>query len=79
MKTISICIGSACHLKGSYTIIEQFKNEIAAKKIDNIELKAAFCMGECTKAVSVKFGDSPAVAVSPDNAIELFNNFLLKP
>ena len=29
MKNISICVGSSCHLKGSYKIIELAKDYIA--------------------------------------------------
>lgn len=79
MKTINICIGSACHLKGSYTVIEKFKSKIAEYKLEQqVELKAAFCMGECTKAVSVKFGDGEVVAVSPENAGEMFDKYIRK-
>ena len=79
MKTINICIGSACHLKGSYTVIEKFKNKIAEHKLEQqVELKAAFCMGECTKAVSVKFGNQGVVAVSPENAEEMFDKYINK-
>lgn len=73
METISICIGSACHLKGSYRIIEIFKELITKHNLEKkIELKAAFCMGECTSAVSVKFGENKVIAVSPETAEEIF-------
>ena len=45
MKTINVCIGSACHLKGSYDVIEEFKKKIDECSLQGeVELKAAFCM-----------------------------------
>ena len=36
---IQICVGSSCHLKGSYEIIQIFKKEIADRKLeDKIEV-----------------------------------------
>jgi NADH:ubiquinone oxidoreductase subunit E len=60
MTTIQVCIGSACHLKGSYSVINKLQSVIKEKKIDDqIVIKAAFCLGECTKAVSIKVNDKP--------------------
>ncbi|WP_069997512.1 (2Fe-2S) ferredoxin domain-containing protein [Cellulosilyticum sp. I15G10I2] len=73
MKTIKICIGSACHLKGSYQVIEIFKALIKEHQLENIiELHAAFCIGRCTGAVSVARWDDKILSVSKDNAREIF-------
>ena len=38
---ISVCVGSSCHLKGSYDIIEAFKSALAVNNLaDKITLKA---------------------------------------
>ena len=53
--TITICIGSSCHLKGSREVVETLQREIAAHKLeDRINLTGAFCMGNCVNGVSVK-------------------------
>lgn len=73
MKVIEICIGSACHLKGSYDVIENFKELIKSKNLeDKIELKAAFCLGHCTEAVSVTRWDGEIISVSRDHIEEIF-------
>ena len=55
MKNISICVGSSCHLKGSYKIIELAKDYIANHNIgDKVNLGAAFCLGRCTDGVTMK-------------------------
>jgi NADH:ubiquinone oxidoreductase subunit E len=79
MKTIKICIGSACHLKGSYEVIEIFQYEIREHQLENkIELNAAFCLGECTKGVSVQIDDKSIISVSPENAKEIFEEHILR-
>ena len=55
IMTIQICIGSACHLRGSYDVIEKLKSLIAADNMeDKITLKASFCLGRCGEFVTVK-------------------------
>lgn len=78
MKTLKVCIGSACHLKGSYDVIEIFQQLIKDNKIENkIELKAAFCLGKCTQAVSVQRWDGEIISVSKENAFDIFKNKIM--
>lgn len=70
---IYICVGSSCHLKGSYDIIQLMKDAIAEHQLEEkVNLSAAFCLGRCTDGVSVKIDDDVICGVSKDN----FNNFL---
>ena len=74
MKTVSVCIGSACHLKGSYDVISKIKEYI--EKNNEVILKAAFCTGECTKAVSVIIDEGPVISVNSDTAYEFCKKYL---
>ncbi|SJZ44619.1 NAD(P)H-dependent oxidoreductase subunit E [Garciella nitratireducens] len=68
MSVIQVCIGSACHLKGSYQIIKKFQQEITKRGLEGkIELKGAFCLGHCTQGVSIKIDDQPIISVSEDS------------
>ena len=59
MITINVCVGSACHLKGSYKVIEALERLIEGYEVkDKVELKGAFCLGNCTEGVSVKVDDN---------------------
>lgn len=79
MKKVNICIGSACHLKGSYEVIEIFQAKIKEHNLENkVELNAAFCLGQCTKAVSVKIDDQEVISVSPENAEAMFEKYILR-
>jgi NADH:ubiquinone oxidoreductase subunit E len=74
MKSIKVCIGSACHIKGSYDVIEIFKEEIEKNNLQNdIELCASFCLGNCKDAVSVMRWDKEIFSVSKENAKEVFH------
>lgn len=78
MKVLKVCIGSACHLKGSYDVIEEFKKLIKKNNLENqIELKAAFCLGHCTEAVSVECWDGKILSVSKENIEKIFNDEIL--
>lgn len=74
MVTVNVCIGSACHLKGSYNVINKLQSIIAERGLeDKVVVKAAFCLGECTKAVSVKVDDGPINSVNEGNVEEFFD------
>ncbi|SFB12529.1 (2Fe-2S) ferredoxin domain-containing protein [Clostridium frigidicarnis] len=78
MKTLKVCIGSSCHLKGSYDVIEEFKKMIEKNNLgDKVELKAAFCLGNCTEAVSVQRWDGKILSVSKDNIDEVFEKYIV--
>ena len=58
MKDIFVCVGSACHLKGSYDVIEAIKCWVEEHNLKlDVTVKASFCLGHCTSAVSVKIDD----------------------
>lgn len=75
---IQVCIGSACHLKGAYNVINSLQQLINEKSLeDRITLKAAFCLGQCTDAVSVKIDDKPVLSVSDSTVGQFFDKFVL--
>ncbi|MDA3734195.1 (2Fe-2S) ferredoxin domain-containing protein [Niameybacter massiliensis] len=75
MKTISICIGSACHVKGSYEVIEVLKKLIVEQSLQSeLEITAAFCLKNCVDAVSVKRWDGKVLSVSRENVSQIFQD-----
>ena len=70
---IKVCVGSSCHLKGSYDVIEKFKEII--KKYDaeeQVDLQASFCLGHCSEGVTAKADNKFLFNVNVDNAEEIF-------
>mgnify|MGYP000613003598 FL=1 len=78
MKTISVCVGSSCHLKGSYDIIRDLQKLIKDRQLENdVELKAEFCCGNCTKPVSVMIDGKGPLSIKKENVEEFFKNYVL--
>jgi NADH:ubiquinone oxidoreductase subunit E len=78
MLSISVCVGSACHLKGSYEVIEKLKECVRKNNLEeSVIIKAAFCLGNCTEAVSTKFEDK-IYSVVPDTVEKFFSEKVLE-
>ena len=46
---VDVCVGSSCHLKGSYDVIQKLQKLIAENNLeDKVTLKASFCLGNCS-------------------------------
>lgn len=74
MVTISICVGSSCHLKGAYDIIHQCESLIEELGLKSqVELRGTFCLGRCTEeGVTVVVDGEVLSGVSPKNFREIF-------
>lgn len=73
MIKLSVCVGTSCHIKGSYNVINTFQQVMEEHKLsDKIKLEAVFCLGNCTKGVSVKIDDSEVYSVSGLTARKFF-------
>lgn len=79
MLSLSVCVGSSCHLKGSYDVIEGFREAISSRGLeDKIELKAAFCLGKCGyDGVTIKVEDKIITGVTPETIPSLFEKEIL--
>lgn len=71
---ISVCVGSSCHLKGSYDVIEVLKETVEKYGLsDKVELKASFCLGHCADGVTA--GTDGGIflhRLNKDNVEEIF-------
>ena len=79
MVVVQICVGSACHLKGSQEIVELFQKEIEERKLeDEIVLCGSFCIGKCNReGVTVQVNDDVHVGITPQNFKEFFATHIL--
>ena len=75
---VSVCVGSSCHLKGSYDIIQLMKTALAKHQLEEkVNLAAAFCLGKCTGGGSIKVDDEVITGVSKENFDEIFEKYIL--
>ena len=69
---ITVCIGSACHLKGSRQVVERLTRLVnEAELSDRVELSGTFCLGHCENGVSVDI-DGVVHSVSPETVDDFF-------
>jgi NADH:ubiquinone oxidoreductase subunit E len=79
MLEVSVCIGSACHIKGSYNVMQAFQQIIEENELhEKCDLKAKFCMQKCHDGVSVSIGDD-YFSVSPESARGFFKEIIASP
>lgn len=75
---IYICVGSSCHIKGSYDIIQLMREAISEHQLeDRVDLSAAFCLGRCTDGVTVKIDEDIICGVSRDSFPDFFQTNVL--
>ena len=73
MTEVKICVGSSCHLKGSYLIIDELKRLIAIEKMENdIALIASFCTGDCVNGVCMEVDGEKIKGMTPDKIKDFF-------
>ncbi len=71
---VTVCIGSACHIKGSRQVVEQLQQLVADNGLkEKVDLGGTFCMGKCQQGVCVTVDDQ-FYSVSPETTEEFFNN-----
>lgn len=75
MITVSVCVGSACHLKGSYNVISELQELVEINNMgDKIDVRAIFCMGHCTEAVSIRINDGIVESVNSKTVKSYFDS-----
>ena len=50
---VKICVGSSCHLKGSYDVLEQMKSIVKKYNVEDVvTLQSSFCLSDCAEGVT---------------------------
>ena len=79
MLFVQVCVGSSCHLKGSYEIVELFESAIKEHHIeDDVVLSGSFCIGKCNRVgVTVQVNDDIHVGITKENFRDFFRENIL--
>ncbi|MDR2181372.1 MAG: (2Fe-2S) ferredoxin domain-containing protein [Treponema sp.] len=78
MVEVCVCIGSSCHIKGSYNVIQAFQQLIEEKALhDRISFKSGFCMKQCQHAGVAVSVDGVTHQVSAEKADGFFMTEIL--
>jgi NADH:ubiquinone oxidoreductase subunit E len=79
MVEIGVCIGTSCHLNGSYNVVQTFQQLIEEYSLhEKVDFQAHFCMKQCnSKGVSVSI-DNDSYRIEPENASSFFKSTILE-
>ncbi len=77
---ISICMGTACYVRGADTVLEEFKKELAIELGETspdgkFSLNCLRCVGACGLAPVVLVGEKTYGRVSPDGVKEILAEY----
>ena len=73
MITVTICVGSSCHIKGAREMISCFNNFLTKEGLeDKVELKGSFCMERCGEGINWKIGDEIVSSPSAEKGLKMF-------
>ena len=77
--TVTICIGSSCHLKGSRDVVARLQSLISENGLDSqVQLSGSFCNGRCDQGVVVTIeGNDQIYSVLPETTEMFFQNEIL--
>jgi len=80
MVTVTVCVGSSCHLRGARDVIERFNQLVAEHHVaDRVTLKGSFCMERCGEGVNWQIDDQPLISATTEEAVTMFRQRVLAP
>jgi len=73
MITVTVCVGSSCHIKGARDLISSFNDFLAKEGLcDKVELKGSFCMERCGEGINWKIDDEILTSPNVEQGTEMF-------
>jgi len=73
MITVTICVGSSCHIKGAREMIGRFNDFLIKEDLeDKVELKGSFCMERCGEGINWKINDEIVSSPSVEKGVKMF-------
>ena len=79
MITVTVCVGSSCHIKGARNLIRSFNDFLAKEGFeDKVELKGSFCMERCGEGINWMINDETLTSQNVEEGIEIFRKKVLE-
>jgi len=73
MITVTVCVGSSCHIKGAREMIACFNDFLSKEGLqDKVELKGSFCMERCGEGINWKINDEILSSSSVEEGLIVF-------
>ena len=78
MITVTVCVGSSCHIKGAREMIARFNDFLTKEGLgDKVELKGSFCMDRCGEGINWQINDEIFSSSSVEDGAEMFQQKVL--
>ena len=79
MITVTVCVGSSCHIKGARKMIGRFSDFLKKHALEEkVELKGSFCMERCGEGINWMFNDEVLSSSSVEEGAETFEKRVLE-
>jgi NADH:ubiquinone oxidoreductase subunit E len=73
MITVTVCVGSSCHIKGARKMIGRFSDFLKKHALEEkVELKGSFCMELCGEGINWMFNNEVLSSSSVEEGAEMF-------
>lgn len=73
MVTVTVCVGSSCHIKGARDAIMSFNELLKEHDLSGrVELKGSFCMERCGEGINWQIDEEPVTSSSVEEAVVTF-------
>ena len=79
MITVTVCVGSSCHVKGARNVIMQFNDLLKEHNLEEkVELKGSFCMERCGEGVNWQINDEQITSSTVEEAVKIFEEKVIR-
>jgi NADH-quinone oxidoreductase subunit G len=80
MVTVTVCVGSSCHLRGARDVIDRFSEMLKQYGLeDRVTLQGSFCMERCGEGINWQVDEEPLTSANAGEAAETFRAKVLEP
>ena len=79
MVTVTVGVGSSCHIKGARDVIMRFNNLLIENGLeDKVELKGSFCMERCGEGINWQIDDEFFTSFDVEYAVSVFKKRIVE-
>jgi len=79
MVTVTVCVGSSCHIKGARDVIARFSELVKTHHLEkDVELKGSFCMERCGEGLNWQIDDEPLSSTGVEDAVATFRKRIIE-
>lgn len=80
MVTVTVCVGSSCHIRGTREVIMRFNEMLKSNDLEGrVELKGSFCMERCGEGLNWQIDDEALTSSDVEDAVKTFKERIIEP